>query len=322
MIPSHMIPRDPETSTEIRIGAHVSIVGGLAHAVRRAHGLGCETLQIFSKSPRGWAAGPVDRADADLAFTLRQAWDLSPFAVHACYLINLASPDLALYERSVTALGEELLRCALMHADCLVVHVGCVREGQRDGLQRVSTAIRRALDRSASAASPLLLLENTAGERGDVGSRFEELAEILWRVDDPRVAVCLDTCHTLAAGYDIRTPAAVAGLVQAIQSSIGIPSIKLIHANDSKRELGSRVDRHEHIGEGAIGGGGFRAFLSRPELRGIPLVLETPKRSDRDDADDKRNLRRLRQLARPRPTAPVTPQRCRRSSASERASTR
>jgi deoxyribonuclease IV len=285
----------------IRVGVHVSIAGGLAHAVHRANGLGCETMQIFSKSPRGWAARPLDPADAELASTLRQTWNLRPFAVHACYLINLASPDPVLYERSIAALEEELVRCSLMHADCLVVHVGCTREGQQDGTQRVSTAIRRVLDRCHALGGPLLLLENTAGERGEVGSRFEELAEILRRVDHPRAAVCLDTCHTLAAGYDIRTPAAVEQLLRGIRSTIGLESIKLIHANDSKKGLGSRVDRHEHIGKGEIGRAGFQALLSRPELRAIPLVLETPKQSLTDDTDDLRNLKTIRMLARRAP---------------------
>jgi deoxyribonuclease-4 len=280
----------------IRIGVHVSIAGGLAHAVRRAYSLGCETMQIFSKSPRGWGARPLDHADVEVAFNLRQGWNLKPFAVHASYLINLASPEPVLYERSMAALEDELARGSLLRADYLVIHVGCTRDGQTDGIHRVSTAIRRVLDRSRTG--PMLLLENTAGERGDVGSRFEELAEILWRVDHPRVAVCLDTCHVLAAGYDVRTPVAVKHLLRCIQSSIGMQSIRLIHANDSKKGLGSRVDRHEHIGRGEIGRVGFRALLNCPEFRAIPLVLETPKQSNADDTDDRRNLKTIRLLSR------------------------
>jgi deoxyribonuclease-4 len=293
---SHPVIRVAVSSQSLpRVGLHVSIAGGLVKAVEQARQLGCETMQIFSKSPRGWAARPLDPADAEAARDLRRRLRIGPFAVHASYLINLASPDPVLYQRSMDALQEELTRCTMMEADYLVVHVGCTREGQRDGVERVSAALRRVLDRTWTGSGVRLLLENTAGERGEVGADFGELGEILHQAGPERVGICLDTCHTFAAGYDLTTPAAVRTLVHTLQGSVGLSAVKLIHANDCRQGLGCRVDRHQHIGEGGIGRAGFQALLSHPELRTIPLVLETPKTSP---ADDPRNLWVIRMLAR------------------------
>jgi deoxyribonuclease IV len=278
--------------TDFKVGVHVSIAGGLTQAVHHARALGCRTMQVFSKSPRGWAARPLDRSDAEQGHELRARLEIGPFAVHAAYLINLAAADPLLYERSISSAVEELERCRLMRADFLVIHVGCIREGQADSLQRVSEALKHILDLSPPETQ--VLLENTAGERGEVGSRFEELAELLYRVGSDRLGICLDTCHTLAAGYDVRTPAAVRRVVRALDGTVGLSAVKLIHGNDSKKGLGCHVDRHQHIGKGEIGYEGFRALLRHPRLRRIPMVLETPKNSD---ADDLRNLRVIRKLA-------------------------
>jgi deoxyribonuclease IV len=319
------MPKELNTSEgPLQVGVHVSIAGGLVKAVERAHDLRCDTMQVFSKSPRGWAARPLDPEDASRAFALRQRWGIGPFAVHAPYLINLASADDLLYERSITALADELSRCALIRADFLVVHVGCVREGQRDGLDRVARAIGRVLQRALKGPhEPVLLLENTAGRRGEVGSHFEELGELLARAGRDRVGICLDTCHTFAAGYDISTRAGLGSVAESLDSVIGLSAVKLIHVNDSKQGLGSHADRHEHIGQGAIGRPGFQALLDHPALGRIPLVLETPKRSE---ADDVRNLRVIRSLAgRPLGRVAGRPKdvrnyRCKRSTARDRAS--
>ena len=278
--------------SDFKVGVHVSIAGGLTQAVQHARALGCRTMQVFSKSPRGWAARPLDRHDTEQGRQLREQFRIGPFAVHAAYLINLAAAHEVLYQRSITAVVEELERCRLMGADFLVIHVGCVREGQADGLQRVSEALKRILD--LSPPETRLLLENTAGERGELGSRFEELAELLYRVRSDRVGICLDTCHTLAAGYDVRSPAAVRRVIRELDSTVSLSAVKLIHANDSKKGLACHVDRHQHIGKGEIGHGGFQAFLGHSGLRRIPMILETPKTSD---ADDLRNLRVIRKLA-------------------------
>jgi deoxyribonuclease-4 len=282
--------RAPDPS-DVRVGVHVSIAGGLKNAVVRARSLGCQSMQVFSKSPRGWAARPLDPGDVREAHRMRIHWGIHPFAVHGSYLLNLATPDPVLYERSVTGLKEELERCRMLGADFFVLHAGCRKPGQTDALDRIARGLRRILkDRSR----PRILLENTAGEQGEIGSQFNELADLLQRIDSDRVGICLDTCHTLAAGYDITTPRGTARLVREIHDTIGLSAIQLIHANDSKKGLGSHVDRHEHIGAGAVGAHGFRALLWGTPLRHIPMVLETPKESEKDDI---RNLRAIRRFA-------------------------
>lgn len=281
--------------TRIRVGVHVSIAGGLAKSVERARALHCQTMQIFGKSPRGWAARPLDPNDVQRAKQLRKECGISPLAVHAPYLINLASDDPALYDRSQAALIEELERCRIMAADFLVLHVGCIHQGQRDGLKRVTSALKRVLAaHQRGPGSPMVLLENTAGERGELGSRLEELADMLDRIGSDQVGVCLDICHLLAAGYEVTSKTGVDSTLQAIQGTVGLAVIKLIHANDSKQGLGCHVDRHQHIGEGRIGARGFRALLADSRIRPLPMVLETPKTSE---ADDVRNLKRIRELA-------------------------
>ncbi|HEY3198306.1 MAG TPA: deoxyribonuclease IV [Nitrospirales bacterium] len=276
----------------MRIGVHVSIAGGLCKAVERAQVLGCRTMQIFSKSPRGWAARLLDPGDVEEARRMREQAEIAPFVVHASYLINLAAIDPALYQRSIEALHGELVRCEMMRADFLVLHVGSAKPGQPEPLARIAHALREVL--AGSAWRTRVLLENTAGQRGEVGSRLEELAELLFRVGSDRLGICLDTCHTFAAGYDVRTMTGVKKLIAQLRDTIELPSVQLIHANDSKKGLACRVDRHEHIGKGQIGLSGFRALLAYPEIRRLPIVLETPKTCD---ADDRRNLKVVRNLA-------------------------
>jgi deoxyribonuclease-4 len=277
--------------SDVRVGVHVSIAGGLKHAVERAHRLGCQSMQVFSKSPRGWAARPLDPEDVREAHELRTNWGIYPFAVHGSYLLNLATADVVLYEKSIAGLTEELERCRMLGADFFVLHAGCRKPGQIDGLHRIARGLRRILK---DHTLPQILLENTAGERGEIGSQFSELADLLQRIGSDRVGICLDTCHTLAAGYDITTPKGTASLVREIHDTIGLSAIQLIHANDSKKGLGSHVDRHEHIGAGAVGAPGFRSLLWRTPLRHIPMILETPKESEEDDT---RNLRAIRRFA-------------------------
>ena len=276
----------------MRIGVHVSIAGGLCKAVERAQVLGCHTMQVFSKSPRGWAARPLDPEDVKEAQRMREQAGIAPFVVHASYLINLAAVDQALYERSIDSLYGELVRCEMMGADFLVLHVGSAKPDQAEPMARIAHALREVL--AGSAWRTRVLLENTAGQRGEVGSRLEELAELLFRVGSDRLGICLDTCHTFAAGYDVRTMTGVKKLIAQLRDTIELPSVQLIHANDSKKGLACRVDRHEHIGKGQIGLSGFSALLAYPEIRRLPMVLETPKTTD---ADDRRNLKIVRNLA-------------------------
>lgn len=278
-------------SSDMRIGVHVSIAGGLTTAVERAHRLGCQAMQVFSKSPRGWAARPLDPDDIREAHRRRTECGIHPFAVHGSYLLNLATSDPMLCEKSIVGLKDELERCRMLGADFFVLHAGCRKPGQTDALTRIARGLRRILrDRSL----PRILLENTAGEQGEVGSQLQELAELLQMIGSDRVGICLDTCHTLAAGYDITTPTGTARFISEIDDTIGLSAIQLIHANDSKKGLGSHVDRHDHIGSGAVGARGFRCLLWQTPLRHIPMVLETPKESE---DDDRRNLRTIRRIA-------------------------
>ncbi len=277
------------------LGVHVSIAGKLSHAVDRASELQCGTMQIFSRSPRGWKASPMDPAEIERFRQGREKAQIFPLTIHASYLINLASTDDALFEKSISALEEELERGDPLGADYLVVHVGSnAREGLRFGIIRVAEALKRV---KTTSTRTRLLLENTAGERGDIGSKMEELAEILSLLNSQAnhsVGLCLDTCHAFAAGYDISHRKGVEDWVKEIESTVGLNRVKLFHVNDSKKGLGCRVDRHEHIGKGKIGLKGFEAMVRHPRFSRIPMILETPKEQE---GDDRRNMSILHKLS-------------------------
>jgi deoxyribonuclease-4 len=278
----------------MRLGVHVSIAGGVSLAAERAEALGCTAMQIFSRSPRGWAAPELDAGEIARFKALREKAGIRPLAIHASYLINLATADPGLIRRSREGLGAELRRGAAVGADYLVVHVGSVKEGRvEDGIRRVVASLRRVL--KSAPPAPMLLLENMAGERGDVGSRLEDLAAILVGLGaDGRVGVCVDTCHLFAAGYDLRTKAGVESVSKQIRGTIGAERIRLIHMNDSKKGLACGVDRHQHIGDGGIGLAGFRAFVNHPMFRNVPAILETPKDSPQADPRNLGIIRKLR----------------------------
>jgi len=252
-------------SSPLCLGVHVSIAGKLSSAVERARELRCGTMQIFSRSPRGWKAAPLDPVQVERFRQDREEAKISPLAIHASYLINLATQDDSLFERSLSALEEELQRSDQLGADYLVVHVGSnACEGLKFGITRVVEALKRM---KAISLQTRLLLENTAGERGDIGSKMEELAEILSRLEnDPPVDLCLDTCHAFAVGYDISHPKGVEAWVRKIESTVGLNSVKLLHVNDSKKDLGCHVDRHEHIGRARLG---LKASRPLPVTRGF-----------------------------------------------------
>lgn len=293
----------PRRAFPVRLGAHMSIAGGLDRAPLRGRQAGCDTIQLFTKSNRQWQAKPLtDRETAAYRAALT-ATGIGPVVAHDCYLINLAAPAAPTWRRSVAAFREEMERAEQLGIPFLVTHPGAhLGAGEAAGIARVAEALN-TLHAALPDLALQVLLETTAGQGTSLGRRFEEIAAILERVEAAhRVGVCLDTCHLFAAGYDIRTPAGYAKTVQDLAACVGIGRVQAIHLNDSKGGLGSRLDRHAHIGEGSLGTAAFRLLLTDPRFRRIPMILETPKDGD-DGSADRRNLARLRRLLRPRPPA-------------------
>ena len=278
-----------------RIGIQVSIRDSIGLAAGRAQAIGCETVQVFSCNPRSWQAKPLGpKTAAELGRKL-DAFGIRPLVVHVTYLPNLASPDAALYRKSVSRVVTEVRRAGRLSAQYFVLHLGHHRgTGEERGIERVARAAIAILKRAEPSLT--LLLENSCGGKGGIGGSFEQIAGILDRIGGGGVGVCFDTAHGFAAGYDLRTPKAVDQTVRAFDACIGIGRLHVIHANDSKVELGSRLDRHEHIGKGCIGRRGFRAMLAHPALRHLPFILETPVKQKGDDAKNVRALKSLRKI--------------------------
>jgi deoxyribonuclease-4 len=275
-----------------RFGAHMPIAGGLHKAIAAGEAAGCDVVQIFTKSPQQWQARPLSEEDARAFREAQEAAGVPCVAAHDTYLINPAAADPVILERSRAAMVDELERAALLGIPLLVMHLGSRgADAEEAALERLVASVRMALDQTPEDG-PKLLLETTAGQGTCLGDRFEHLARVLQAVDCPeRVGVCLDTCHIFAAGYDLRTPEAYAATMAEFDRVVELGRVRLVHANDSKRELGSRVDRHDAIGQGEIGAEGFRLLLNDPRLD-APIVLETPKEGNMDSV----NLATLRSL--------------------------
>jgi len=304
----------------MRLGAHMSIEGGLDRAVERACRAGCDVLQIFTKSSSQWRARELGGAEIE-RFRLRlEADGIGTVAAHDSYLINLASPDALLHRKSVDAFGEELRRCERLGVPFLIAHPGAhVGSGQKAGIARIAAALDEIL--SGSPSNPtMVLLETWAGQGTTLGSRFEEIAEILGLVDRPgRVGVCFDTCHVFAAGYDIRTAEAYDRTMREFDRLIGLERIRAFHVNDSKQDLGCRVDRHEHVGHGWLGLEPFRLLVNDPRFESVPMYLETPKGPDlREDIENLATLRSLAGIDEPIPWRPPKPRRPARGSSGPR----
>lgn len=275
------------------MGVHVSIAGGLDRAVDRAVERGCDLFQIFSRNPRGWGSKDISPGDADKFLAKMKASGLALAVDHMPYLPNLASPKEDVYARSVDLLLTELERCQKLCIPYLVTHLGShLGTGQEAGKRRIADALDMALCRTNGDV--MLLLENTSGTKNSMGSSFEEIAAIIDAVGSDRLGVCLDTCHLFAAGYELRTPQGLRSTLKQFDDAIGMERLMLVHLNDSRGPLGSRLDRHEHIGLGEIGDKGFRVILEDESIRDLPMILETPVDDRRDDAG---NLRAARALA-------------------------
>lgn len=277
-----------------RLGAHESVAGGLHLAFDRLQQAGGESLQIFTRNQRQWHPQPLSADEITAFLAAWRSHGEPPVTSHASYLINLASGKEELREKSVAAFAEELRRCHELGIPSVVIHPGSHGgEGVETGLMRFT----QALDQSIAAApgAAMVLLETTAGQGTGLGSRFEELAFILTHSRFPqRLGVCVDTCHIFAAGYDIRTAEAYNQTFAEFDRLVGIRQIRFFHLNDTKQKLGSRVDRHTHIGEGEIGLDGFGLLLNDPRFAGLPMTLETDKGEDLQE--DRENLRVLRGL--------------------------
>ncbi len=279
----------------LRIGIHTSIAGDIAGALDLAHGLGANALQIFSSSPRMWARGSarIGEADAQRFRERRLELGLGPVVIHDNYLINLASPDPVLRTRSVQAFHQEIVRALMLGADYLVAHPG---SGRDTGLEAAVAAIAQGLKQAARGlkiGELRILFENTAGQGSSVGSRFEELKAILDACPELPLGVCIDTAHTFAAGWDLRSAEGLEAALRAIDRTVGLARVGVIHTNDSKTPCGSRVDRHENIGKGEIGLEAFGRILNHPLLAGKVFILETP--IDKP-GDDRRNVAALWKL--------------------------
>ena len=287
-----------------RLGAHLSIAGGLPRAVDRARASRCEALQIFTKSAGQWRARPLPPEEIALFRRRVEETGIRPVVAHNSYLINVAAALQALRDQSLASLREELDRAESLGLDGLVMHPGSYTSGtEANGLRMIAEALARLLDERPDGRTKILL-EHTAGQGTNLGHRFEHLADIIDRLGGtPRVGVCLDTCHLLAAGYDICSPDGYRRTFEEFDRIVGLHRIQVFHLNDSKKPCGSRVDRHEHIGKGCLGLDPFRWLLNDPRFKGLPMLLETPKletpeskrRSDVDPWDAK-NLRTLRRL--------------------------
>jgi len=276
------------------LGAHMSIAGGLYRACERGREAGCDTIQIFVKNQRQWRAGRLEPRDVADFRAARQTHGIRTAFAHDTYLINMASGDAAMWKKSVDAFVDELGRCEALGLASLVTHPGSpCEEPEAVGIRQMAKGLNAALRRTKGYATRILL-ETTAGQGACVGWRFEHMRAILDRVREPeRIGYCLDTCHVFAAGYDIRTREGYAATMDAFDRELGLRKIEAFHVNDSRQGLGSRVDRHEHIGKGAIGLEAFRCLMRDSRFKDVPKVIETPKENDMDPV----NLKILRDLA-------------------------
>ena len=289
-------PKRPPRLTSRRIGIHTSTAGGVHNAAECAYRIGCNTLQIFSSSPRQWAPYELSYPLCEQMLRLRAQYNLKPLAIHTNYLVNLASTNQLFLKKSIEAFRGEVERALAMCADYLVLHPGSFRGAHREaGLQQTAAAIAAATQGLDFAKAGLtILIENTAGAEFSLGGSFEQVAEVIDRLRGiVPIAACMDTCHTHVAGYDIVTEEGILQTLQHLDATIGLNNVKVVHCNDAKAPRGSKLDRHQHIGKGTIGLEPFRILLNDLRLAHAAFIAETPI----DKAgDDRRNVEALKKL--------------------------
>jgi len=292
-------PKQPPKLTSRRIGIHTSSAGGVQNAAERAYRLGCNTLQIFSSSPRQWAPHELGQPQCDEMNRLRARYDLKPLVIHTNYLVNLASSNELFLQKSMQAFRGEVERALALCADYLVLHPGSFRGADRkQGLLRTAAAIAastQGLD--LPKAGLTILIENTAGAEFSLGGSFEQVAEVIERLDGIiPVGTCIDTCHTHVAGYDIVSEEGFCQTLLHLDSTIGLSRVKVWHCNDAKAARGSKLDRHQHVGKGTIGKETFRRLLNDLRLTHAAFIAETPIDQP---GDDRRNVEALKKLVAP-----------------------
>ncbi len=289
-------PRRPPRLTSRRIGIHTSTAGGVQNAAERAYRLGCNTLQIFSSSPRQWAPWELSGPQCEEMNRLQARYDLKPLVIHTNYLVNLASSNELVLEKSMTAFRGEVERALALGAEYLVLHPGSFRGADREqGLLRTTAAIAASTQGLDLAKRSLtILIENTAGSEYSLGGSFEQVAEVVERLEGiVPVGACIDTCHTHVAGYDIVSEEGLYQTLQHLDATIGLNRVKVWHCNDAKATRGSKLDRHQHIGKGTIGRETFRVLLNDLRLAHAAFIAETP--IDKP-GDDRRNVAALKAL--------------------------
>lgn len=262
-------------------------------ALDRARIIGCETVQLFSGNPNSWVKSPLDPDVADKFADKAAELDIHPIILHTPYLLNLASPSDDTWQKSTDALSDAIRRAVILKADYIVTHIGSHKgAGYENGIARICESVKIALD---AGDGPVITLELGAGAGNSIGSRFEHLADIFSGLGDAggRVGICIDTAHLWGSGYAICTPAGVEDMFNSLKSNVGMEKLKVVHLNDTLKELGSHADRHHHIGEGMVGIEGFRAIVNYPGTQNLPGIIETP---GEEMGFDKKNLDVLRSL--------------------------
>ena len=289
-------PSAPPQLTSRRIGIHTSTAGGVENAAERAYRLGCNTLQIFSSSPRQWKPFELAHSQCEVMGRLREKYDLRPLVTHANYLINVAGANAEFRGKSIEALRAEMQRATALNAGYLVLHPGSFRGSERaEGLERAASAIAQAAEAQHLARAGLtVLIENTAGAEYSLGGSFEQVAELLERLRPVvPMAACIDTCHTHVAGYDIVSEAGYEQTMRQLEATIGLKNIPVWHCNDAKAERGSKLDRHQHIGKGSIGLEPFGRLLNDSRTAHAAFIAETPIDEPLDDLANVNALKAL-----------------------------
>jgi len=288
-------PEEPRKQSRMKIGIHTSTSGGVDKAVERAYRLGCNTLQVFTSSPRMWRASTPSPQQCSDAKRLRALYDIGPMVVHVNYLTNVCSATAEFLAKSIDALRGEVERALAVSAEYLVLHPGSWKGLTREeGLVRAADSIAKAVDGLDLEGRFTLLIENTAGAEHSLGGSFEQVGELLARLRAVLpVAACIDTCHSHVSGYDLVTASGFADTMRMLESSVGIKNVPVWHCNDAKAPRGSKLDRHENIGQGTMGVHAFAQLLNDPRLEHAAFILETPID---EPGDDLRNIETLKAL--------------------------